>query len=74
MEREVAAQACDDLEVAVPAAVLAAAVYWADLVATLRSLAGMQRLQTGSASECETPSKVCASPATPCPRDPSPGK
>lgn len=73
-EREVAARAYDVLKAAVPAAGSAPAGYWAGLAATPRPPAGMQRRQTGSASKCETPSKVCASPAAPCPRDPRPGK
>ncbi|KAK1341939.1 hypothetical protein QTO34_016690 [Cnephaeus nilssonii] len=34
----------------------------------------MQRCRTGSASKYETHSKVCASTAASCPRDPRPGK
>uniref|UniRef100_A0A673UJH4 Inhibitor of growth protein n=1 Tax=Suricata suricatta TaxID=37032 RepID=A0A673UJH4_SURSU len=39
-----------------------------------RSPAGVHCRPTGSASKCETPSKVCASPATPVPMTPSPAK
>lgn len=46
----------------------------AGLPAAPRPPVGVQCRPTRSACKCETPSKVCASPAAPCPRDPRPGK